>query len=259
MTTQKRLLFSQFNPEEFEQICQLLCSIFNTTPVEIAALYQAMKRDFEKPDYPKQFVNRDFFQPLDPKFLDIYQASPVVATDLPGTLEWDDGIINKPTVMIFGQDSKHGYSYPDLVVGIPYGLNHKDSRENLTRTTTYFKMIQEVMNLGYRVYLTDIWKMWVCDPASPYKSKMLSKVDLDRFLSILQQEVCIPQPKAVITWGKTAQRSIDQLQLPCKHLTIPHPSGMPNSAWRALIGKQSFANKFAYWQQFLQEHLGAVT
>ena len=86
----------------------------------------------------------------------------------------------------------------------------------------------------------------------------MSKADRDRFLSILQQELSIPKPTAVITWGRPAQQSVNRLKLSCPHLTIPHPSAMPNSAWKALIGKQSFENKLAYWRDFLREHLVAA-
>ncbi len=253
----KNYHFSQFRSQEFDALCELLCSIFNTSSAELTGFYQALSRDLEKPDYPKPFADRSFFQSLAKDFQDVYQSSPVVSVDLPSIWEWDDSNTDKPTVVLIGQDPKMNYRFTDLVIGTPYGLHHKDSREGKQKPSHYWVMIQDIMNLGYRVYLTDIWKLWVCDPASPFKSKSLNKVDRDRFVSILKQEITLQKPDAVITWGRPAQQSISCLKLPYLHLNIPHPSPMPNSAWKALIGKQSFENKLSYWRQFLKDNLEA--
>ena len=244
--------FCQFQPDEFEQLSLLLNSVFETSLAELATLYLAMAQDLEKPNYPIPFVKRSFFRSADPDFQDIYQASPVVSVDLPSVWELDNGVMDKPTVVLIGQDPKMNCSFTDLVIGTPYGLHHRETR---AKETLAWTMIREVIELGFRVYLTDIYKLWVCNPVSPYNSYSLAKVDRNRFLSIVKQEVSLQSPVAVMTWGKEAERTIQELALPCKHLTTPHPSSSANGAWAKLIGSAADENKLAYWQSFLRNNL----
>ncbi|RCJ15517.1 hypothetical protein [Nostoc sp. ATCC 53789] len=62
-------------------------------------------------------------------------------------------------------------------------------------------MIKVLLDAGYRVYLTDIFKVWVseanCDRGIPPNKK-----DRTRFIQVLKTELEIFEPVAVITWGK---------------------------------------------------------
>lgn len=104
-------------------------------------------------------------------------------------MEFDDGQFDKPTIAIIGQDSKNDRSYEHLVIGTPYGLHHRGSREGLSRTKLYFEMIQVLLQLGYRVYLTDIYKIWVCDPERKYNGIRLTYSDRQRFRQLLPSEL----------------------------------------------------------------------
>ena len=125
-------------------------------------LYQDIDSTFNQRNHPLHFTNRTFFKPVDDDFRFRYQEAEVIAVDLPSLLELDDGRTNKPTVAIIGQDPKSDNKHEQIVVGTPYGLHHKDSREVLKRTKLYFEMVQALLELGYRVYLTDLLKIWVC-------------------------------------------------------------------------------------------------
>ncbi len=138
MITSTRLLFSKFNALEFEQLCKLLCPVFETTPEELTKLYQDIDSTFEHLNYPPHFTNRTFFESANDVFRSRYQEAKVIAVDLPSLLELDDGRNDKPTVAIIGQDSKSDSKHEQIVVGTPYGLHHKDSREVLKKTKLYF-------------------------------------------------------------------------------------------------------------------------
>ena len=247
--------FCQFKPDELEQLSRLLSSVFETSFAELVTLYLAMAQDLEKPNYPIPFVKRGFFRSSEPSFQEIYHASSVVSVDLPSVWELDNGVLDKPTVVLIGQDPKMRHSFTDLVIGTPYGLHHKDTR---AKETLAWAMIREVIELGFRVYLTDIYKLWVCNPTSPYSGNPLSREDQARFLSIVKQEVSLQNPMAVMTWGRQAERTIQDLTLPCKHLTTPHPSSSANGTWAKLIGSAADANKLRYWRNFLQENLASA-
>ncbi|MCU0525343.1 MAG: uracil-DNA glycosylase family protein [Elainella sp. Prado103] len=256
MSDSSRLLFCKFKAQEFEQLCQLLCSVFNTTPEELRKLYQDIDSTFDEPGWPLHFTGREFFESTDEAFRFIYKKSPVIAVDLPSLMELDDGKIGKPTIAIIGQDSKNDSDQEQLVIGTPYGLHHKGSRENLNRTKLYFEMIQALLELGYRVYLTDLLKIWVCNPERRYVGIKLPSVDRQRFLKLVKPELAVVQPVAVITWGKVAGNAVDQLQLGIKHLNYIHPSGAASGAWKKLIGHSpTNSNKLAYWRAAIAQAL----
>ena len=257
METLTRLVFSRFKAQEFEQLCQLLCSVFNTTPEELLELYKKIDSTFDYPDWPLHFTDRDFFESANGVFQSIYQTSPVIAVDLPSLWELNDGRNDKPTIAIIGQDSKNNSDHERLVVGTPYGLHHKGSREKLKSTKLYFEMIQVLLELGYRVYLTDLLKIWVCNPEQRYVGIKLPDLDRQRFLQLIEPELAVVQPVAVVTWGGEAGDAVDQLQLGIKHLKFIHPSGAANGAWRKLLGDSpTNLHKLTYWRTEIAQKLG---
>jgi hypothetical protein len=256
MATSMRLLFSKFKAQEFEQLRELLCSVFDTTQEELEKLYQDINSTFDQPGWPLHFTRRDFFESTNDVFRSIYQESPVIAVDLPSLMELDDGRNDKPTIAIIGQDSKNDSDHKQLVVGTPYGLHHKGSREELRRTKLYFEMVQVLLELGYRVYLTDLLKIWVCNPERRYVGIKLPDADRQRFLQLIKPELAVVQPFAVITWGKVAGSAVDQLQLGIKHLNFIHPSGAASGAWKKLIGHSpTDSNKLNYWRTTIAQEL----
>jgi len=258
MTTATQLLFSRFKAQESEQLYPLLCSVFATTPATLVDLYQALDSTFEQPGWPLHFAPRNFFESAKSEFRALYDRSPVIAVDLPSLLEWDNGRSDKPTIAIVGQDSKNNRDHEQVVIGTPYGLHHKGSRETLKRTKLYFDMVQVLLALGYRVYLTDLFKVWVCDPARPYEGLKLPVVDQQRFLSLIKPELAVVQPVAVVTWGRVAGKAVEQLQLEIQHLSFIHPGGAAGGAWKELLGQSPTAfNKLAYWRTTIIQALGA--
>ncbi len=257
MSVSKNLLFSKFNPQEFEQLYQLLCSVFETSPKELEKLYQNINTTFDQPGYPLHFVRRDFFKSASEAFRHTTNKSPVIAVDLPSIIELDNGQDNKPTIAIIGQDSKHDRDHEQLVVGTPYGLHHKDSREVLPRTKLYFEMVYVLLELGYRVYMTDLLKVWICNPGQRYVGLKLPNSDRKKFLHLIKPELAVVQPVAIITWGKIAGNAVNQLKLGIKHLKFIHPSGAANGEWQRLMQQSpTNSNKLAYWRIIIVQSLG---
>lgn len=257
MLTSARFLFSKFKAQEFEQLCRLLCSVFDTTSEELVKLYQDIDSTFDMPGWPLHSVRKDFFKSVSDVFQSNYHNAPVIAVDLPSLMELDDGRKDKPTIAILGQDPKSDSDHKQLVVGTPYGLHHKGSREELRRTKLYFEMVQVLLELGYRVYLTDLLKIWVCNPERPDVGIKLPDADRQRFLQLIKPELSVVQPVEIITWGKKAGKCVDHLQLGIKHRSFIHPSGAANGAWKKLIGQSSTdSNKLVYWRTVIAQELG---
>ena len=102
-------------------------------------------------------------------------------------------------------------------------MHSKFCREEYYKTKLYFDLIKVLLDEGYRVYLTDIFKVWVSE-ADKDKAISLSKQDYHRFTNVLRAELEIFNPIAVITWGTVASKAFKSIDLDFKHLESPHPS-----------------------------------
>ncbi|MEB3192435.1 MAG: uracil-DNA glycosylase family protein [Snowella sp.] len=246
-----RLLFSKFKAQEFEQLCQLLCRVFDTTPEELEGLYQDIDKTFDQPGCPLHFVHREFFKPKDASCRSLYQNAPVVAVDLPSVLEYDNGHNDKPTIVLAGQDPLNRGNYKKLIVGTPYGFHHKDSREKHTRF--YLEMIKVLLELGYRVYLTDVFKIWI----HGLNVKKWPDIDKERFLGLLKSELDLIQPSTVITFGKTAEEVFVASRSRVKHIPFPHPSRSNQKKWKETLNGESATEerKLAFVRAEIIRHL----
>jgi hypothetical protein len=167
-----------------------------------------------------------------------------------------EAINDKPTIVILGQDSKSDQDFEQISLGTPYGLHHKGSREILGRTKLYFEMIAALLTLGYRVYLTDVYKVWVCDPNRPYYGVKLPRVDREKFISALKLEILAMNPVALATWGKESANSVKEIDLNIQHFNFPHPSGAANGTWKKLMNQSpTYENKLAYWSSEISKGL----
>ncbi|MEO1295950.1 MAG: hypothetical protein AAFW75_09125 [Cyanobacteria bacterium J06636_16] len=251
-----KLTFLKFTDKEFDAITEQLCNVFVTTRSELSLLYQEIADDFDKDGWPPHFVSRSFFKSEDIAFQKVFTESPVIAVDLPSLFELNNQVTNKPTVIILGQDAKSAQDAGNIRLGTPYGLHHKGSREILVRTKFYFEMITTFFDLGYRVYLTDIYKVWVCDPNRPYYGVKLPKVDQKKFTNVLKAELLIVNPVALVTWGKDAANGIAKIDHDIQHLKFPHPSGAANRTWKKLMNQSpSYENKLTYWNSVVRSSL----
>jgi len=248
--------FSNFSAQEHDAISELLCCIFNTTQLDIEKIYKEIKDDFSQDGWPPHSVGRNFFRSEDSEFNDIYNKSPSRAVDLPSLFELNDGVKSKPTIVILGQDSKSDQDSEGIIVGTPYGLHHKGSREVLKKTKLYFDMVYALVELGYRVYLTDIYKIWVCDPNNPYNGIQLPRADQNKHLGVLKPELLAVNPVAIVTWGQQPAHGVSKISLDIPHLAFPHPSSAANGAWRRLMNQPAtIDNKLAYWKSTISKSL----
>ncbi|NEU80449.1 uracil-DNA glycosylase [Nostoc sp. UIC 10630] len=253
-------LFSQFKANEFEALHKELSQVLDIPQGQLLALYQKMQQEFELEGYPEQTLPRNIFHSHDESFQKCYEDALVIGVDIPSLLEKNNNISNKKTVVILGQDPlrKSDKRVEKIGIATPYALHLKSCREKLRNTRLYFDLIKVLLDAGYRVYLTDIFKVWVseasCDDGIP-----LSKKDGSRFIQVLKTELKIFEPLAIVTWGKKASTAIKSIKLEVKPLEFPHPSGAANGAWRELMGKPpTRENRINYWQQEVFAHLSGL-
>ncbi|MEH2354804.1 uracil-DNA glycosylase [Nostoc sp.] len=254
-------LFSQFKANEFEALHKELSKVLDISQDKLQNLYEEMQQEFELEGYPDdRRLPRNIFHSHDESFHKCYEDAFVIGVDIPSLLEKNNNISNKKTIAILGQDPlrKSDKRVEEIGIATPYALHLKNCREKLRNTRLYFDLIKVLLDAGYRVYLTDIFKVWVseanCDRGIP-----LNKKDRTRFIQVLKTELEIFEPVAVITWGKKASSAIRSIELEVKPLEFPHPSGAANGAWQKLMGKSPTREKrINYWQEKVFAHLSGL-
>ncbi|WP_427158483.1 uracil-DNA glycosylase family protein [Aliinostoc sp. HNIBRCY26] len=244
-------LFSQFQAQEFAALRQELSTVFDISQCKLQSLYEVMQQEFELEGYPEHTLPRNIFHSHNASFQNRYKEALVIVVDIPSILEKDNNILNKKTVAIIGQDPlrKSNKRVEEISIATPYALHLKNCRKKLRNTKFYFELIQVLLDEGYRVYLTDICKVFVskedCDRRLP-----LTKQDYTRFIQVLKAELDIFKPIAVITWGREAMIGVSRIKLQHKHLVFPHPSGAARGAWRKLMGKPATReNCMNFWRE----------
>ena len=254
-------LFSQFKVSEFEALHRELSKVFEISKSKLQSLYEIMQRGFEIEEFPPENkLPRNIFRSDDPIFQKLYDEAFIIGVDIPSILEKNNGVSEKETVVILGQAPlrKSSNRIEEIGIATPYAMHLKSCREKLRNTRLYFDLIKVLLDNGYRVYLTDIFKIWVSEPSKD-KGIPLSKQDYSRFIQVLKAELEIFEPLVIITWGKVASKTIKNLSLDVKHLEFPHPSGAANGKWRELIGKPATReNRINFWKQQISGYLSSL-
>jgi hypothetical protein len=245
-------LFSQFRANEFEALYQPLSEIFTIPKNDLSTLYKKIREDFETEGCPKYFYARNIFRSSDESFQKLYDDAWIIGVDIPSILEQNDQNTNKKTIVVLGQDPRRQSNerVEDVEIATPYALHAKYCREKHRSTKLYFDLIRVLLNQGYRVYLTDVFKIWISHTDNGKQNIRLIKKDEERFVKLLQLELEIFKPLAVITWGQIASKTVNGLNLHIKHFDFPHPSPAANGKWRQLMGKPvTRENRIDFWQE----------
>ncbi|WP_392532341.1 uracil-DNA glycosylase [Nostoc sp. C117] len=254
-------LFSQFKANKFEALHKELSKVLDISEDQLQNFYDVMLQQFELEGYPDdQRLTRNIFYSHDENFQKCYEDALVIGVDIPSLLEKNNNISNKKTVVILGQDPlrKSDKRVEEIGIATPYALHLKSCREKLRNTRLYFDLIKVLLDAGYRVYLTDIFKIWVSE-ASCDRGIPLSKKDRTRFIQVLKTELEIFEPVAIVTWGKKASSAIKSINLEVKHLEFPHPGGAANGTLGKLMGKSpTRENRINYWQEKVFAYLSGL-
>lgn len=160
----------------------------------------------------------------------------ITGVDIPILVE-DDYPING-TVAIIAQDPLRNPSgpltpfnpYNNPIVGTPFAYHYNSTVYPMTNV--YRHVINGLLNRGYRVYITDIWKSW--DPNNmtrigKWSNKNPHKICLDEELDLIK-------PDIVVLMGNVAQSKYKIINYAAKKVvSVPHPSNASNGTW-AIMG-----------------------
>ena len=148
------------------------------------------------------------------------------------------------TIMIVEQDPLRNYQFyakrykktilsHNAIVGIPNALH-------CNPVSFYLKLVEELINKGWNVYLTDVYKIYA--PGLKGKKGRLTADEL----TLLEDELDAIRPTKVILFGKEAQRSFSKVtHSSIKPIELPHRSARAVH-WYPFITKATDNAKLDY-------------
>ena len=168
--------------------------------------------------------------------------------------------VNKGTVVILGQDalrdsddsSLNGINTnTDIVVGLPYAIAFD---QDYKQVAVYHTLIKNILESGYDVYLTDIWKSWT----EGNQDKKDEWIDDNPYKDCLDKEFGDLQIDYIVLMGGVAQKKYQTISHSNNiiDIPVPHLSQTANGKWKKILDTKPITqqNKFNYIVDECQKH-----
>ena len=156
---------------------------------------------------------------------------------------------NKGKVVILGQDALRDPKDPllngintktHIVIGLPYAIAFD---QDYKQVDDYHNLIKDILDGGYDIYLTDIWKSWDKD----HKSRLGKWSKKNPHQKSLLDELNTINADFVILMGNEANNKYASIKpsTPPVQIHIPHISPANNGTWAKILGSKpiTFQNK----------------
>lgn len=137
----------------------------------------------------------------------------------------------------YGDKKSENFLCNEAVVSTPFGLQDAKYRERGNGGKRIWVLVQELLQFGYGVYLTDCRKYFVYSHEESNKYTTTEKVE--KYKKILQKEIEIIKPVLIVTLGHSSTDYCRMLLGKDKRLSgyLPHLSGTANGAIKTFIKK----------------------
>ncbi|MCF1190113.1 uracil-DNA glycosylase family protein [Mangrovimonas sp. AS39] len=194
--------FSFLDGNLHEEIIKILTDLLQLNQKELKDIYDEIK-SYDK--IRSSESSPHWGKPLLPTFLSSklknFSDGNGLGIDLPIWFNWDD----KPNrLMIIGIDPLRKHNDNRLILGSPFGLATKGGRE--TQRNKYWNFVEPLL-VDNSVYIMDVYKLFVKD--SDLKKEIRNQKVF--FYEILKRELDVVKPNKIITLGKAAASSINNL------------------------------------------------
>ena len=145
----------------------------------------------------------------------------------------------KGSIAILGQDALRDLKDPlledfntkdDIAIGLPYAIAYD---HNYKQVSVYHNLVKDILDAGYDVYLTDIWKSWDKDHNSRMgkwsKNNPHNRCSDDEFESV--------NIDYVVLMGNVAQNKFKTITTPNSvvEIPVPHLSPAANGTWKDIL------------------------
>lgn len=149
----------------------------------------------------------------------------------------------KGTIAILGQDALRDPKDPlledfntkdDIVVGLPYAIAYD---HNYKQVSVYHNLVKDILDAGYDVYLTDIWKSWDKD----HNSRMGKWSNYNPHNRCMEDAFKSVNVDHVVLMGNVAQNKFKTITTPNSvvEIPVPHLSPAANGTWRGILKGKS--------------------
>lgn len=217
---------------------------------EIEKAYEIFKDNFTSNIVKEGFVvaDRNNFIPIttDKLFLDKFQNKDYnVGVDLPVYIKHKEKN-NGKCVFIVGEDPlRTGLNDLSIILSTPYATHYKVHREG-RNGQLYWGFSNYLLGQGYSLYYTDVKKIWIKGKKERMKLEM--PIDLlAHFRNSLKEEVEKFKPATIITFGKDAKESIEQIGIR-QHISFLHPTFSARRHWKNKYNWPSATNEKVFSQ-----------
>ena len=158
----------------------------------------------------------------------------------------------KGSIAILGQDALRDPKDPllrgfntkdDIALGLPYAIAFD---QNYKQVSVYHHLIKDILDAGYDVYLTDIWKSW----DDNHVSRMGRWSNINPHKQCLDDEFESVNIDYVVLMGNVAQTKFKTITTPNSvvEIPVPHLSPVANSTWKDFLNEKPIdeANKIEF-------------
>lgn len=153
----------------------------------------------------------------------------LIGFDIPLLLTPNHCVTDK-TIVILGESPLRNKLLSGTLIRTPFGIGSVPGLRGLEQCERYYNIIQNIIDLGYNVYVTDIIKVWVDDYTDKSKLNVCDK-DIETFkdeLEILKKHFKVDN---IVCWGNKSYEAIkDNVNENIIH--ILHPSKMNVKYWK---------------------------
>jgi hypothetical protein len=239
-----------------DKLPQILSTAFGITEDEIKEWYQTIINSFNANTADSysgfHYVDKFYSIPFSTESArQNWAAATLIGIDLP--VELSTGTNDQERIVIIGidplrkrKDFPKEVSNEKLIIGTPYALHSSFYRNDEHRTKIYCKVIQNLVERNFKVYLTDIFKVWMSNSTDEkYKYSLHQEFALSN--EVLKQELETISPIKIILFGRFVEDYtrplIKSLGFIDRIISLPHPSGA-NRNWNKLPKEErSFQGK----------------
>lgn len=167
---------------------------------------------------------------FDSKFRKDFDILGVGAIGLDLPTWFNIGQVNKRIMLIAQDPLRNNYLYGDchdLIVSSPFGLHDAVHRAKGNGGKMMALLVQQIIEYGYGIYLTDANKYFVYDRKT---SAAYSKTRLSDYAEILKQELDLVKPSVCVCLGNKSKCVLDKCYTDVNSIVLPHLSGTARGA-----------------------------
>lgn len=157
-----------------------------------------------------------------------FNGKDTIGLDLP---TWFNIQVDNIRIMIIAQDPLRNTKWyercHDAIISSPFGIHDASHRKKGNGGKMVNSVIDELVQKGFGIYLTDANKYFVHDRKT---SNSYSESKLKVYSDILQKELDLVKPNLCVCFGKIAKDVLDKCTTNVKIIILPHLSGSARGA-----------------------------